>query len=117
MSEKQEHYFASDGSCGDAAGLVILDTTGWPADHWGYIAQLSGGKRAEIAEDIMLGYGSIDQQDCPGVWIDGDGRARECGFVGPVYRNFEYPDQGESGGYTWECPECGSENSYEGDES
>lgn len=109
---QQQHYFASDGNYGDAAGLVILDTTNWRQKHFDYIAMLSEGKRAEVAEDIMLGHGSIDQQDCPGIF--GAALDRPCGFTGWVYRHFSYPEQGEEGGYTWECPECGSENEYEG---
>lgn len=110
-----EHYFAADGNYGDAAGIVILDTTDWSKDVWEYVEMLSEGQRAEIAEDILLGYGSIDQQDCPFVYDDAEFDGA-CGFTGPVYRHFEYPVQGESGGYTWECPDCGAQNNYEGEE-
>lgn len=107
----QQHYFASDGNFGDAAGLVILDTGDWPAGHWEAFDAIAESERHITAERIMLGHGSIDQQDCPGVTPIGE---TPCGFSGYVYRHFEYPSQGEEGGYTWTCPNCGSEYEYEG---
>lgn len=115
MTEPTQHYFAADGNYGDAAGLVILDTTDWTPDHWRYVESLSEGERAEIAEDIMLGYGDIDQQDCPAVASNGMGDdLQDCGFTGYVYRHFDYPAQGSDGGYSWTCPNCGTVSTFEG---
>lgn len=107
-------YFAADGNYGDAEGLVILDTTGWTPDHWGYIAMLSDGQRAEVGEDLAAGRGSIDQQDCPFIYEDAEFDGA-CEWSGYVYRHFEYPEQGADGGYTWTCPRCDTEHNYEGE--
>lgn len=117
-----KHYFDTNGSYGDAEGLVLVDTTGWTKDHWEFIQNLSDGQRAEIAEDLAYGKGSIDQQDCPYGWQEEDPntgavREYECGWTGYVYRQFDDPDLGEDGGYWWTCPQCGSEHIYEGSES
>lgn len=107
------HYFAADGNYGDAACLVILDTTDWTPDHWDYFDNhVPESERHVMAERIALGYGSIDQQDCPGILDDDE---TPCEWSGWVYRHFEYPTQGPDGGYTWTCPQCQSEHIYEGE--
>ena len=106
-----EHYFAKNGHHGRAEALVVLDTADWGADHWDYIERLPDTERHLVAERILLGYGSLDQQDCPSIFDSG----RHCRFTGVVYRHFEYPAQKESGGYTWTCPECDTDHEYEGD--
>ena len=40
------HYFAKDGSYGDADGLVVIDTSNWTAQDW---ASLEGA-----ADDMMV---------------------------------------------------------------
>lgn len=107
-------YFTTDGTYGDAEGLVVLDTTGWTPDHWDYIATLSDGRRAEVGEDLAAGLGSLDQQDCPFIYEDAEFDGA-CGFSGIVYRQFFDVERGADGGYTWECPECGTTNDYEGE--
>ena len=109
MTKNQHHYFAKNGSYGSADEIVILDTADWPKENLDY--RCADRERHEIAQRIMLGYGSIDQQDCPMMLLD----ATFCEFSGPVYRHFQYPDQGDSGGYFWDCPDCGADNHYEGD--
>lgn len=39
-------YFAKDGSYGDAAGLVIVDTSKWTEETWNMIEETSDGFRA-----------------------------------------------------------------------
>ena len=42
-------YFASDGSYGPAAGLVVLDTTWWSDDDWEDIRKVSDDQRVAVA--------------------------------------------------------------------
>lgn len=109
-----KHYFSTDGNYGNAEGLVIIDTTDWSAEVWAYIEGLDEGYRAEVTEDIAAGRGSIDQQDCP-EYMD-EALTVECGFTGPVYRQFVDPERGEDGGYTWTCPDCETEHEWEGED-
>jgi hypothetical protein len=39
-------YFASDGSYGDATGLVVVDTSKWTEEQWQMIEETSDGFRA-----------------------------------------------------------------------
>jgi len=99
-------YFTTDGSYGDAEGLVIVDTTTWGSDEWEFIQNLPDGQRAEIAEDLSYGKGALGVKEC-----------HKCEFAGIVYVDFDDPDLEEDGGYSWECPECGSEHVFEGVQS
>ncbi len=45
-------YFASDGNCGDAEGLVILDTSDWTEDEWDLILSAPDSDRVRIAREI-----------------------------------------------------------------
>lgn len=106
-------YFAADGNYGDAAGLVTLDTSAWDADTWEYVAgTLTDDERYIVARNIADGRGSIDVQDCPGIYESG----RHCRFTGPVMRMWHDPERGEDGGYVWECPKCGTVSEWEGEE-
>jgi len=42
-------YFATDGSFGDAAGIIIVDTTHWSDDDWLQIADTSDDDRSLAA--------------------------------------------------------------------
>lgn len=108
------NYFGADGDYTVAAVSFDLDTTGWSEEIWDYINNLSDAKRMEVLVDLAQGCGSIDQQDCPA--FTGEDFTEECGFSGPVYRDFFDPERGESGGYDWECPSCGSTQDWEGED-
>lgn len=100
-------FFARDESYGDAEGIVILDTAEWSQEHHDYISDaLSDAERYTVAHGISTGAGSLDQQDCP-----------VCSFVGIVYRAFVSAPHGENGGYEWQCPDCGTVNEWEGEDT
>jgi hypothetical protein len=42
-------YFATDGSFGDAAGIIIVDTTLWSDDDWLVIADTTDDDRSLAA--------------------------------------------------------------------
>lgn len=42
-------YFASDGSYGDADGIVLIDTTEWTAAEWEEIDGMTDSERYEFA--------------------------------------------------------------------
>ncbi len=47
------HYFATDGSYGDATGLVLINTDNWTPSHWRTIEEASDyEERAEVAKRI-----------------------------------------------------------------
>jgi hypothetical protein len=47
MEEKMSNtYFATDGSYGDASGLVIVDTSKWTHEQWQMIEETSDSFRA-----------------------------------------------------------------------
>ena len=52
-------YFAQDGSYGDAAGLIIIDTRAWPQDDWDAVESASDYTRANVAHSIALLNGDI----------------------------------------------------------
>ena len=52
-------YFAKDGSYGDAAGMVIIDTRAWNAEQWDHVESASDYERAALAASIALENGSI----------------------------------------------------------
>lgn len=45
-------YFAADGSYGDAAGLIVVDTTGWDVDDWDHIELAPESDRLHIAREM-----------------------------------------------------------------
>lgn len=47
-----DHYFAKDGSYGDALGLVVVDTSEWTEQDWILIDEAMDDERPEIAEQI-----------------------------------------------------------------
>jgi hypothetical protein len=47
-----KHYFATDGSYGDAEGLVIIDTSDWTDDEWGLVEDAPDDQRAAIAASL-----------------------------------------------------------------
>jgi hypothetical protein len=48
------HYFATDGSYGDAAGMLIVDTSLWNSNDWAAIEEASDEERNDIVQSIML---------------------------------------------------------------
>ena len=42
-------YFASDGSYGDADGIVLIDTTDWESPEWEEIDNMTDSERYEFA--------------------------------------------------------------------
>ena len=53
-------YFAADGSYGDAAGLIILDTRAWNKEQWDEVEEASDYVRAAIASRIARVNGEIE---------------------------------------------------------
>ena len=45
-------YFAADGSFGDAAGLIVLDTTNWDQEDWDHVELAPESDRLCIARDL-----------------------------------------------------------------
>jgi hypothetical protein len=45
-------YFAADGNCGSAEGLVIIDTSDWTESEWDVILSAPDEDRARIAREI-----------------------------------------------------------------
>ncbi len=45
-------YFATDGNCGSAEGLVVIDTSDWTESEWDIILSAPDEERARIAQEI-----------------------------------------------------------------
>lgn len=45
-------YFATDGNCGSAEGLVVIDTSDWTESEWDIILDAPDEERARIAREI-----------------------------------------------------------------
>lgn len=45
-------YFAADGSFGDAAGLVVIDTSDWDQDDWDHIDFAPESERLSVAREL-----------------------------------------------------------------
>lgn len=45
-------YFATDGNCGSAEGLVVIDTSDWTESEWDIILDAPDEERARIAQEI-----------------------------------------------------------------
>lgn len=54
--QRSLHYFAADGSYGDAVGLVVMETTMWTADDWDIIDQASDLHRVHVARLLTESY-------------------------------------------------------------
>lgn len=52
-------YFAQDGSYGDAAGMVIIDTRAWNNDQWDAVDIAHDRDRVSIAIKIAAENGDI----------------------------------------------------------
>ena len=46
------HYFAADGNYGDAASLVVVDTSDWTEDEWAAIDEARDEDRGRIALEL-----------------------------------------------------------------
>jgi hypothetical protein len=55
--EKVMHYFASDGSYGDAEKLIIVDTSEWTEEDWQEIDMAGDSDRAVVAYAIAKSKG------------------------------------------------------------
>lgn len=45
-------YFAADGNCGSADGLVVIDTSDWTENEWNIILDAPNEERVRIAQEI-----------------------------------------------------------------
>mgnify|MGYP006297109677 CR=1 FL=1 len=64
---KLTHYFAADGSYGDA-DLVIIDTSEWTQDEWDIVENATDAERMVIAWQLSNGPDSHPDQDTlPGI--------------------------------------------------
>lgn len=52
-------YFAQDGSYGDAAGLIIIDTRAWNNNEWDRAEMAHDRDRASIALQIAVENGDL----------------------------------------------------------
>ena len=52
-------YFSTDGSYGDANGLIIVNTNAWPQDDWDRIEAASDWERPIVALEIAAQNGDI----------------------------------------------------------
>ena len=52
-------YFAQDGSYGDAAGLIIIDTRAWNQDEWDRVDTAHDRDRVRIALEVGMENGDI----------------------------------------------------------
>jgi hypothetical protein len=50
------HYFAEDGSYGNASGLTIMETTHWDETDWAIIEGASDWARPEVARVLTESY-------------------------------------------------------------
>ncbi len=57
LTNKQTHYFASDGNYGAAEQVIILRTDHWDADDWTAIEESWDGDRVSTALEIVRKYG------------------------------------------------------------
>ncbi len=59
MSEEKKRtlaYFALDGNYGDAAGLVVMETTHWQEVDWQIIDSTADEHRASVAKLLTESY-------------------------------------------------------------
>ena len=52
-------YFSTDGSYGDANGLIIVNTNAWPQDDWDKIEAASDWERPIVALEIAAENGDL----------------------------------------------------------
>ena len=48
-----KHYFAADGSYGDAQ-IIVVDTSDWSKDEWDIIENCSDSERLDIAYQLTM---------------------------------------------------------------
>ena len=58
-------YFAADGSYGDAAGLIIIDTSEWNEEEWAIIDEARDSERVRLAYELSTD--APDQPALPGL--------------------------------------------------
>ena len=47
------HYFAVDGSFGDATGLIVADTSALDTEDWSIIFEVPDSERLEVVRQIL----------------------------------------------------------------
>ena len=52
-------YFATDGSYGNANGLVIIDTRAWSPEDWEAVESVNDWSSSSLAHNIALENGDI----------------------------------------------------------
>lgn len=60
------HYFAADGSYGDANTLLVLDTSDWTEADWAEIDETPDEMRAFVALELSMRTRELDQPTLPG---------------------------------------------------
>jgi len=60
-----KHYFAADGSYGDAQ-IIVVDTSDWSQDEWDIIENCSDSERLDIAYQLTQ-EPKIQQDTLPGL--------------------------------------------------
>lgn len=55
----QMHYFAPDGSYGDATGGCLIDTSKWADDEWNLVIDSPDDHRHRVAALIEEAHGRI----------------------------------------------------------
>lgn len=58
MTYAGKHYFAMDGSYGDATEILIVDTSLWDSNDWAAIEEASDDERNDVAQSIIDHYES-----------------------------------------------------------
>lgn len=54
------HYFATDGQFGDAEGILICDSSAFPADAWELLSEALDVDRVPIARQLLAGHSVSD---------------------------------------------------------
>ena len=53
MTYAGKHYFALDGSYGDATEILIVDTSLWTEQDWTYVSEGDDMGRIQRAQDVL----------------------------------------------------------------
>lgn len=56
MDYAGRHYFALDGSYGDATEMLIVDTSSWTENDWQYVSEGDEMGRIQRAQDVIDYY-------------------------------------------------------------
>lgn len=61
--ERSLGYFAPDGNYGDAAGMMVLETTYWREIDWTILESASDNQRVNVARLITESYENPEEMD------------------------------------------------------